>query len=127
MSKVSQRATRKRHTIHSSQGSRHKSGCAGLYTFTPEKTRRGKTAYKEVPALVYYETSSGEEDTPARKRTKVLGQGTGRSNIGGDDVPFTVEDFGEYQEVICGPRRTTKVSTLSSGPIYISYYNKESK
>jgi len=78
--------------------------------------------------MAYYETSSSEEeDTPSRKKTKMPGGTAGTSNLADECVPFTLEDYpGEYQKVTA-PRQTTKVSTFSLSPIHLSYPIKDSK
>jgi len=51
--------------------------------------------------MAYYKTSSSEEeDTPSRKKTKMPGGTAGTNNLVDEYVPFTLEDYpGEYQEV----------------------------
>jgi len=51
--------------------------------------------------MAYYKTSSSEEeDTPSRKKTKMPGGTAGTSNLVDECVPFTLEDYpGEYQKV----------------------------
>jgi len=44
--------------------------------------------------MAYYETSSSEEeDTPSRKKTKTPGGTAGTSNLADECVPFTLEDY----------------------------------
>ena len=122
MKKVPGRAKRHRATIHVSGGSGRKSGPTDIYTWNTVTTRRGKTAYEEVPALGYYRASSSEEeDTPTRKKPKTPGGATGMSRLEDECGLLSVEDcYGEHQ-FICAPRRTTKVSTLSHSTIHFSY------
>jgi hypothetical protein len=77
-----QKSTRARHTIHRSGSTSHKSCSAGIFTFTPVKTRRGKTTYQDVPTSIYYRASSSEDEvTPRRKKIKNPGGGAGPSNM----------------------------------------------
>ena len=67
------KAKRTRAIIHGSGGSGRASGHAKIVTFTPAKTRRGRTIYEEVTDWRYYRASSSEEDeTPTRKKIKSL-------------------------------------------------------
>jgi len=51
--------------------------------------------------MAYYKTSSSEEeDTPSRKKTKTPGGTAGTSNLADECVLFTLEDYPwEYQKV----------------------------
>jgi hypothetical protein len=114
MSSVPQKVTRSRCTIHRSGSTSHKSGSAGIFTFTPVKTRRGKTTYEEVPALVYYRAaSSDEEETPRRKKIKTPGGGAGASNLAHEFAQFIDDNYSGQHQGVSPVRWKTKVNDPS--------------
>ena len=111
------KAKRTRAIIHGSGGSGRASGHAKIVTFTPAKTRRGRTIYEEVTDWRYYRASSSEEDeTPTRKKIK-----SPRGAAGDGDLPDRFSQFMDEQFPGNFPtfvRRKTKVRTIVRfGPI----------
>ena len=103
--KVPRRAKRHRATIHISGGSGCKSGSTDEYTWNTVKPWRGETAYKEVLASAYYRASSSEEeDSPTRKKTKAPGGATGTSRLDDELGLLSVEDYHGEHQFIYTPR-----------------------